>query len=154
VGSPVCIARRGWVNLTFLFMNKPVYRTVSQHRTADVLLRSEPRQPGEPSPVMIVESVVFTSGEHFRAQQQIERRARELWCAGGCRPGTALNDWLQAEREVLEQFIWTYARGHALRQASRQEASVNVTRKKSDTRILKRGRTVAARDLQSTSARV
>jgi hypothetical protein len=49
--------------------------------------------------------VGFTSGEHLGVQEQIERRARELWCAGGCRLGTALNDWLQAEREVLEQFM-------------------------------------------------
>jgi len=133
-------------------MNKPIYRTVSQHRTADTLLRSEPRQSRELPPAMIVERVVFTTGEHFRAQKRIERRARELWYAGGCRPGTALNDWLQAEREILEQFIWAYARGHALQQVSRREAPVKVTRKKTDTRILKRGRTIAARDPQPASA--
>lgn len=60
---------------------------------------------GELSPARIVEGVVFRVEEHFKVQQQIERRANELWCAGGCRDGTALNDWLQAEREVVEQFI-------------------------------------------------
>src|SRR5271163_2447994 len=60
---------------------------------------------GKPSPGRIVEGVVCRVEEHCRVQQQIERRANELWCAGGCRHGTALNDWLQAEREVVEQFI-------------------------------------------------
>src|SRR5258706_6966483 len=61
--------------------------------------------------------VVFTSGEHLGVQEQIERRARELWCAGGCRHGTALNDWLRAEREVLEQFIGACARRHSFPQS-------------------------------------
>jgi DUF2934 family protein len=60
---------------------------------------------GELSPARIVEGVVFRVEEHFRVQQQIERRANELWRAGGCRHGTALNDWLQAESEVVEQFV-------------------------------------------------
>jgi Protein of unknown function (DUF2934) len=73
---------------------------------------------------MIGERVVFTAREHLGAQQQIERRAHELWWAGGCRHGTALTDWLQAESEVLEQFTWAYARRHALRQSSTLESSV------------------------------
>jgi len=82
------------------------------------------RRKMEPSPSMIAEKVVFTANEHVRAQQQIERRAHELWCAGGCPLGTALNDWLQAESEVLEQFLRAYARRHALRQSSTPESSV------------------------------
>jgi hypothetical protein len=101
---------------------------------------------------MIAEKVIFTAEEHLKTQQQIERRARELWCAGGCRDGTALGDWLQAEREVLEQFIWAYARRDALRQSFRPRASVNFARKKPETRILKRRGTIAPRDLQPTSA--
>lgn len=93
------------------------------------------------------QTVVFTSGEHLGVQEQIERRARELWCAGGCRHGTALNDWLQAEREVLEQFIQVCARRHSLTQSS-----VGVARNKPETQIIKRGRTIAASHLQSTSA--
>jgi hypothetical protein len=62
--------------------------------------------------------VGFTSGEHLGVQEQIERRARELWCAGGCRHGTALNDWLLAEREVLEQFIRVCTQRHSLPQPS------------------------------------
>jgi hypothetical protein len=93
----------------------------------------------------------FTVKDHLSAQEQIERLAHELWSAGGCRHGTALNDWLEAEREVLDQFIGAYARRHELRQASGSCASVSVARKKPETRILKRKRTVAARELPSTS---
>jgi hypothetical protein len=108
----------------------------------------------EPSPSLIVERVAFTIGEHFEVQQQIERRARELWCLQGCQDGSALNDWLQAEREVLEHFIWAYARRRALRQAPRRGALVRVAQKKPEAPILKRGRAIATRDLQSTSALV
>jgi DUF2934 family protein len=90
--------------------------------------------------------VGFTSGEHLGVQEQIERRARELWCAGGFRHG-ALNDWLRAEREVLEQFIRVCVRRHSLPQSS-----VGVARSKPETRILKPGRTVTVSHLQSTSA--
>jgi hypothetical protein len=90
--------------------------------------------------------VGFTSGEHLGVQEQIERRARELWCAGGYRHGTPLNDWLQAEREVLEQFIRVCARQHSLPQSS-----VGVACSKPETRILKPGRTIVASHPQSTS---
>src|ERR1700756_4667641 len=53
---------------------------------------------GEPSVDMIMEDEVFTAEAHLGVQQQIERRAHDLWCGGEYRPGTALNDWLQAER--------------------------------------------------------
>jgi hypothetical protein len=101
---------------------------------------------------MIAEKVIFTAGEHREVQQQIERRARELWRAGGCRDGAALSDWLQAEREVLEQFIWVYARRDALQQSLRPGASVGFARKNSETRVLKRRETIAARGLQPISA--
>lgn len=106
----------------------------------------------ELSPVRIVQGVVFTADEHLRVQQQIERRAGELWCAGGCGQGNALNDWLQAEREVLEQFIRAHARRHSLPKVSRSRSSVGVARMKPKTRILKSERTIAVRDPQSTSA--
>lgn len=41
--------------------------------------------------------------EPLRLQERIEKRAYELWLTGGCRHGNDLSDWLQAEREVLEQ---------------------------------------------------
>ena len=56
-------------------------------------------------PNNVVEGVVFRVEEHLRVQQQTERRAHELWCVGGRRHATALSDWLQAEREVVDKFI-------------------------------------------------
>jgi len=55
-------------------------------------------------------ATVLTAEGHLRLQEQIERRAHELWRAGGCRDGTGLSDWLQAEREVLEQRARAYQR--------------------------------------------
>ena len=106
----------------------------------------------ELSPSLIVERVAFTVGEHLEVEQQIEQRARELWCLQGCQDGSALDDWLQAECEVLQHFIWAYARRRALRQAPRRGASVRVAQKEPETPILKRGRTIAARYPQSTLA--
>jgi hypothetical protein len=91
--------------------------------------------------------LVFTAEEHLGVQEQIERRARELWSVGGCRRDTALNDWVQAEREVLEHFIRACARRHSLPQSS-----VGIAWSKPETRILKRGRAIAARGPQSTPA--
>ena len=47
----------------------------------------------------------FTVADHLKVQTEIEQRAHELWLAGGSRSNTALNNWLRAEREVLEDFI-------------------------------------------------
>ena len=55
---------------------------------------------------------VFTVADHLKVQEQIEQRAYELWLAGGSRQNGALENWVRAEREVLEDFIW--ARTHAL----------------------------------------
>ncbi len=54
------------------------------------------------------EAPLFTVEDHLRVQQQIEARANELWRDGGCCDQSALNHWLRAEREVLEQFILAY----------------------------------------------
>jgi len=48
---------------------------------------------------------VFTVADHLKVQMQIEQRAHELWLAGGYRQDTALENWLNAEREVLGDFI-------------------------------------------------
>jgi len=36
-------------------------------------------------------------------QARIAKRAYELYCERGCRDGSALDDWLDAEREILSQ---------------------------------------------------
>jgi hypothetical protein len=38
--------------------------------------------------------------------QLIERRAYARWNAKGCPSGTAMQDWLEAEREVDTEFEW------------------------------------------------
>jgi len=35
-------------------------------------------------------------------QEQIETRAHEIYLARGAEPGHELDDWLQAEREIME----------------------------------------------------
>jgi hypothetical protein len=47
---------------------------------------------------------VFTVADHLKVQMEIEQRAYELWL-GGSRQDTALDNWLNAEREVLKDFI-------------------------------------------------
>lgn len=66
-------------------------------------------------------AAILMGDEHFWVQKEIEKRAYQLWRAGGCRQmdglndsggtGTAIEDAcaarLQAEREILEQFLPT-----------------------------------------------
>ena len=47
-------------------------------------------------------AVVLAAEQHLRAQTNIERRAHQLWLAQGCRAGVALNDWIRAECEVVQ----------------------------------------------------
>jgi len=54
----------------------------------------------------------FTVAEHLKVQEQIEQHAYELWIARGSRQNGALENWVRAEREVLEDFITV--RTHAL----------------------------------------
>jgi hypothetical protein len=110
-------------------------------RQAKTRTRTEFRQMKQLSPAKIVKGVVFTAEEHLRVQQQIERRARALWHAGGCRHDTTLNDWLGAEREVLEQFIRAYVQRHSLLQFSRPRSTVGGARREPETRVPKCGRT-------------
>jgi hypothetical protein len=44
-----------------------------------------------------------TEDAQFRLKKRIEERAHELWAMGGCTDGSALSNWLQAEREVSGQ---------------------------------------------------
>jgi len=69
---------------------------------------------------------VFTADDHLWVQAQIEKRAHERWRAGGCREGVAFSDWLQAEDEVLKQFILAFGQPHPLRQASSPKCKTPV----------------------------
>jgi hypothetical protein len=42
------------------------------------------------------------SSREIALREQIEKRAREIWLATGCRHGDDLGHWLQAESEVLQ----------------------------------------------------
>jgi len=55
---------------------------------------------------------VFTVADHLKVQMQIEQRAHELWLAEGAHENTALDNWINAEREVLEEFIQAYKNSH------------------------------------------
>lgn len=57
------------------------------------------------SPKRINAVVNLTRDEHLQVQKEIERRAHELWNAAGCRQTASLNDWIEAEHEVMEQFL-------------------------------------------------
>jgi hypothetical protein len=48
-------------------------------------------------------NVTATSWTDANVREQIEKRAHEIWLAGGCRHGEELAHWLQAEREVLKK---------------------------------------------------
>ena len=49
----------------------------------------------------------FTAGEHMHVQSAIEERARKIWIQNGSRPNASLDNWLQAEHEVIKEFINT-----------------------------------------------
>ncbi|MEI9863889.1 MAG: DUF2934 domain-containing protein [Limisphaerales bacterium] len=51
--------------------------------------------PKNTTPILLV-------NEDVSLEEQIARRAFELWHHGDRRPGTDMTDWLQAEREVNE----------------------------------------------------
>lgn len=46
--------------------------------------------------------------ETLSLEDRIRRRAHELYLERGSQPGSALGDWLQAEKEILgtEEFLW------------------------------------------------
>ena len=43
----------------------------------------------------------IVSRSHIDLQDRIRRRAEEIYKERGERPGSAVDDWLQAEREIL-----------------------------------------------------
>lgn len=50
-----------------------------------------------------------SADEQRRLREEIEQRAYALWLAGGCGHGKDVGDWLQADREVLEDRAATSA---------------------------------------------
>jgi hypothetical protein len=49
-------------------------------------------------------STARDEGDLLQLELQIAKRADTLWRRGGCRSGSDLVHWLQAEREVLQSY--------------------------------------------------
>jgi len=47
---------------------------------------------------------IFDATERLHLRTRTKQRAYQVWLAGGCRLGCALNDWLRAEAEVMAEF--------------------------------------------------
>lgn len=47
-------------------------------------------------------AIILATAQHIRAQTQIEQRAQQIWFAGNDRPENTLDNWLRAEREVVQ----------------------------------------------------
>jgi len=56
------------------------------------------------SPANVQTCFEFSARDHRHVQLQIERRANQLWQANG-RTGNALNHWLEAEAQVITEFL-------------------------------------------------
>jgi hypothetical protein len=56
---------------------------------------------------------VITQEDHLRVHQWTKARAHAIWVSSGCRSGTVLRDWLQAEDEVLVEFCRQHMRPSA-----------------------------------------
>jgi hypothetical protein len=48
-------------------------------------------------------AMVLVKEQHLRAQTHIEQRAQQRWFAGNSRPEDTLDNWLHAEREVVQE---------------------------------------------------
>jgi hypothetical protein len=45
----------------------------------------------------------IVEAEHLLLEEQIRRRAHEIWLENGTPTGTELFDWLEAEKEILNE---------------------------------------------------
>ena len=48
-----------------------------------------------------IEEATPVAERHLETEEHIRQRAHEIWEARGGAPGNELDDWLQAEREIL-----------------------------------------------------
>lgn len=60
-------------------------------------------QTTEPVPVPVPRVAIYPVRLCDDLHEQIQKRAYELHALRGCREGSALDDWLEAEREILSQ---------------------------------------------------
>jgi hypothetical protein len=78
----------------------------SQWRREDVMAKSRPRtkrNPAADAPTTVEATPALPTADSDLAERRLERiarRAREIYEARGGEHGQALDDWLQAEREI------------------------------------------------------
>jgi hypothetical protein len=70
---------------------------------------------------------VITLKDHLWVHERTHRRAYEIWVSSGCRTGSALNDWLQAEDEVLIEFCQRHMQSSARSGAASRERKLSVS---------------------------
>ena len=89
------------------------FRPVRLDRRPGTQLRADAGETVQLIYAHLPRAVVLATEQHLRAQTRIEQRAQQLWFAGGCQPGQALQDWLQAEREVVRHLCVALQRENA-----------------------------------------
>jgi hypothetical protein len=57
-------------------------------------------------------AVILATGQHLLAQAQIEQRAHQIWLASNSRAEDTLNNWLRAEREVVDNLCAALSQKH------------------------------------------
>jgi hypothetical protein len=90
-----------------------------------------------PQPHTAAAGHVITMQDHLWVHRRTQDRAYAVWISSGCRSGTALRDWLQAEAEVLIEFCRLHVRPAGRCSAARR------TRKKSAVGAASNRRTAA-----------
>jgi hypothetical protein len=71
--------------------------TLKGMRNKSLELHASPIQPHAEDP----------SANHAPSQEEIRRRAYEIYLEGGGLPGNELDDWLRAERELQKIALFT-----------------------------------------------
>jgi len=66
-----------------------------------------PKKNGNVSQARSVLQIEEASVSHIPTQDQISRRAYQIYLEGGARPGHELDDWLRAERELQKVALFT-----------------------------------------------
>jgi hypothetical protein len=94
------------------FVARP--RTVlNSHPAVD----GRPMRPMRMQPHTAAAGHVITREDNLWVHRLTKARAYAIWVSSGCRCGTALRDWVQAENEVLVEFcaqqVRPFARGRA-----------------------------------------
>ena len=97
-------------------MNTLRYPTHKRRKGRSCGLPKE-RRPNRPGKTMqliyahLPPATVLAMEQHLRAQTQIQQRAQHLWLSGNNRVENTLENWLRAEREVVQNLCTALLRG-------------------------------------------